>query len=158
MISVNILRQLRKDVTGTTIDDLAYHYKETSNNQLLQNRLYHVNDGVNAAAFPDDIDDMGSFTNDPLTINTNNNYSYDELGQLIKDQQENIAEIKWRNDGKIAQITRGSGGNEKSLIFGYNPSGERISKKIDIYYVIDTVAETAFDDFDIVFYHVTTLS
>src|SRR5690606_6557792 len=30
----------------------------------------------------------------------------------------------------IAQIIRGSGGTEKSLIFGYNPSGERISKKI----------------------------
>ncbi|HLT32870.1 MAG TPA: RHS repeat-associated core domain-containing protein [Aquaticitalea sp.] len=73
---------------------------------------------------------MSGFTNDPLTINTNNNYSYDELGQLIKDEQENIAEIKWRNDGKIAQIIRGSGGTEKSLIFGYNPSGERISKKI----------------------------
>ena len=126
----NILTQLRKDEAGATIDDLSYQYRRASNQQLLQNRLYHVNDNIAAGAYADDIDDMGSFTDDPLLINTDNNYAYDELGQLIKDEQETIAEIKWRNDGKIAQIKRGSGGTQKSLVFGYNPSGERISKKI----------------------------
>ena len=125
----NILKQLRKDATGTSIDDLVYQYKQASNNQLLQNRLYHVNDGIDTGDFPDDIDDMGSFINDPLLINTDNNYAYDELGQLIKDEQENIAEIKWRNDGKIAQIIRGSGGTQKSLVFGYNPSASVFPKR-----------------------------
>ena len=63
-------------------------------------------------------------------FNTDNNYSYDELGQLIKDEQENIQHINWRADGKISSIIRGTGGSQSSLLFTYNPMGQRLSKEI----------------------------
>jgi hypothetical protein len=50
------------------------------------NRLGHVDDLVNGTTFTDDIDDQNP-----------NNYSYDQLGQLIGDQQELIANIEWRS-------------------------------------------------------------
>ena len=63
-------------------------------------------------------------------INTDNNYSYDELGQLIKDEQENIQHINWRADGKISSIIRSAGGSQSSLLFTYNPMDQRLSKEI----------------------------
>lgn len=42
---------------------------------LKQNRLYHINDGVDAQAFEDDIDDQGEFNGDASNINTANNYA-----------------------------------------------------------------------------------
>ena len=50
----------------------------------------------------------------------NNNYKYDEIGNLTKDNQEEIEEIKWRVDGKIAEIKRGSGSNKQNLVFNYD--------------------------------------
>ncbi len=73
---------------------------------------------------------MGGFTSASDLINSNNNYSYDELGKLIKDEQENIQQINWRNDGKISSIIRGTGGTESSLIFTYDPMCQRLSKEI----------------------------
>src|SRR5690554_1782056 len=66
----------------------------------------------------------------PSTLNSANNYGYDELGQLIRDEQEGIAAIDWRNDGKIRGIIRASGNTERDLGFTYNPSGNRLSKNI----------------------------
>ncbi len=101
----NIESQLRKDASGVAIDDLTYRYQDGTYGRS-RNRLYHVNDAVNATAFDDDIDDQGTFTAVPSDINSLNNYRYDELGQLTHDAQEEIENITWRNDGKIKSITR----------------------------------------------------
>ena len=100
----NILTQIRHDSTGTKIDDLVYHYETNFAGRLLRNRLYQVNDAVNASTYSDDIDDMGTFDNDVNFINTNNNYSYDEEGRLTKDKQEEIDTIIWRVDGLSRHI------------------------------------------------------
>jgi hypothetical protein len=66
------------------MDNLTYTYLNITGS--LSNRLGHVDDLVNSATFTDDIDDQNP-----------NNYSYDQLGQLIGDQQEQIANIEWRS-------------------------------------------------------------
>lgn len=128
----NILAQGRKDATGTYIDTLTYQYAEV-NGRKVQNRLYHVNDPYNYNT--EDIDDMGTFNDDVATINDGitNNYQYDEIGNLIKDTQEEIEEIKWRVDGKIAEIKRGTGSNKQNLVFNYDVGGNRIAKHLYLY-------------------------
>lgn len=95
-----------------------------------QNRLYGVNDAVGNAAFTDDLDDQGTFDNNALTVNVNNNYVYDGIGNLIKDNQKEIAEIKWTVYGKIKEVTRTLGSSKKNLKFDYDASGNRIAKHV----------------------------
>lgn len=71
-------------------------------------------------AFEDDIDDQGAFNGDASTINTANNYAYDELGNLTKNTQKEIAEIKWTVYGKVQEVTRTNGSSKKNLKFEYN--------------------------------------
>ncbi len=105
----------QRTADGTEIDSLTYRYS-VGEYGLTRNRLCHVNDGVDETAFDDDIDDMGPFDDNPSAINVNNNSpstalsarSYDELGRLIRDAQEGIAAIDWRNDGKIRAIINDS--------------------------------------------------
>ena len=66
------------------MDNLTYTYLNIAG--APSNRLGHVDDLVNGATFTDDIDDQNP-----------NNYYYDQLGQLIGDQQEQIANIEWRS-------------------------------------------------------------
>ena len=129
----NILTQGRKDATGTYIDTLTYQYAVNDNGRKVQNRLYHVNDPYNYNI--EDIDDMSTFNDNVETINDGitNNYKYDEIGNLTKDTQEEIEEIKWRVDGKIAEIKRGSGSNKQNLVFNYDTQGNRIAKHLYLY-------------------------
>src|SRR6218665_3918431 len=79
-------------------------------------------------------------------INTNNNYSYDAEGRLIKDKQEGIDLIQWRVDGKVKSINNSIEG-KKSLRFDYDAMGHRIAKHVyteestdllySTYYILD---------------------
>lgn len=113
-------------------DNLAYHYLTASvggQNKLLSNRLYHVNDAIiNMAQEEDDIEDQGLFTSSEATINSVNNYSYDEIGNLIKDTKEQIESITWTVSGKIEKINRISNSSYPDLEFKYDAQGNRISK------------------------------
>lgn len=99
------------------MDNFSYTYLNIGS--APSNRLGHVSDAVNASANTDDIESQ-----DP------NNYSYDELGQLASDQQEQIANIEWRSgDKKIKTLTRAANaGNKSDMEFVYNPMGQRILK------------------------------
>jgi RHS repeat-associated protein len=92
--------------------------------------LYHVQDGVAASNFNDDIDNQGLFTNTAQAINQNNNYAFDEIGNLKKDVQEQIASIEWMVTGKIKSITRVNGSTKKNLKFDYDAMGNRIAKHV----------------------------
>ena len=85
---------------------------------------------VSAGNYTDDIDDQGTFNNTHSTIETANNYGYDELGNLVRDVQEEIASIKWTVYGKMKKITRNSGSSKADLEFGYDASGNRLWKKV----------------------------
>jgi RHS repeat-associated protein len=147
----NILVQARFNNAGVPIDEMAYQYKRNPSGKLVQNRLYHVNDGVADADFTDDIDDMASFDPTIATINDVNNYKYDQEGRLIYDKQEAIDNIEWRVDGKVLKITRPSGSSKKNIIFEYDAMGHRIGKHVltssdvlekSTYYILDASGNT----------------
>ena len=124
----NIEQQLRKDGNGTVIDDLTYHYAQL-NGDRSQNRLYHVNDNqINVSLYHDDLDDMGAFT--ASAINSANNYRYDEIGQLIHDEQEEIEEIIWTLDRKVRVIRRITGSDKPHIVFDYDENGSRVAKSL----------------------------
>ncbi len=130
----NILTQKRNGAgvgaAVTNLDDLTYHY-QTSGSGLVSNRLYTVNDNPTFNTnYSDDIDDQTAFNNTTNTINTANNYGYDELGNLTRDNQEQIASIEWTVYGKIKKVTRTGGSTKADLEFGYDASGNRLWKKV----------------------------
>ncbi|MHB8259764.1 MAG: M91 family zinc metallopeptidase [Bacteroidia bacterium] len=132
----NILSQLRKDIAGTTFDSLLYRYN-VQNGVKLQNRLYHVNDTIPASVMADDIDNQGVFNPTLTYINKVNNYSYDPIGNLVRDSIAGIAKIDWTVYGKIKSITHRAGFYQLNktdtvrppdLVFNYDAAGNRISK------------------------------
>jgi RHS repeat-associated protein len=126
----NILTQNRFDETGVKFENMDYRYKKDANGNFMQNRLYHVNDSASSGLETDDIDDQGAFVSTIASINTVNNYRYDEIGNLIADSTEQIDTIKWTVYGKIKEIKRTSGSSKKNLKFDYDASNSRIAKQI----------------------------
>ena len=122
----NILKYDRYGANGQ-IDKLIYNYYAGTN------RLSHVDDGIS-----------GNADND-LKDQAEKNYDYDEIGNLVKDVQENIASlsngrekgIEWTVYGKISQINRANGTYIK---YSYDAAGNRISKNsngITTWYIRD---------------------
>ncbi len=144
----NILTHNRKGNGGNAMDQLTYQYDWNNNDPAERlkrnNRLFHVNDAVGGCT-GNDITDQGTFTSG-ATIATMNNYSYDEIGNLKKDEKEYISEIKYNLQGKISEIikdkgykfndldcdgTQDSGEDEivrEDLEFRYDSYGRRIAK------------------------------
>jgi len=83
-----------------------------------------------AGLMPDDIDDQGLFTDVLAVLNTDNNYGYDQLGQLVSDNAEELEEIVWRVDGKIKAIFRDNSSLKKELLFTYDAMGNRVAKRV----------------------------
>ncbi|MBN8696094.1 MAG: hypothetical protein J0L87_06155 [Bacteroidetes bacterium] len=127
----NILTQTRYDNLGVQHDDMVYKYWKDASGDMIHNRLYHVNDNTGYTSLrSDDIDDQGSFSNHEDSINVYNNYSYDAIGNLVKDSTEEIDSIEWTVYGKIKRITRVTGSTKDNLAFDYDASGNRIAKHI----------------------------
>lgn len=126
----NILTQDRYDQSGNQIEDLTYQYAKNGAGDVIQNRLYHVNETINPAAYADDIDDQGAFSSTLSTINTANNYEYDGEGRLVRDSIEEIDTIKWTVTGKVKEVLRTSGSSKKNLKFDYDAMGQRIAKHV----------------------------
>ena len=106
----------------TAMDNLTYTYQSGSN------KLTHVDDAIDAKNFNNDIDDQAP-----------NNYTYDAIGNLIKDNAEDIQNITWNVYGKMTSVVNVK--KERSLNFYYDAGGNRV-KKIDgkdkaTYYVRD---------------------
>jgi RHS repeat-associated protein len=137
----NITQAHRWDQHGDHYDSLYYHY-QSSSGRLLRNRLYQLQDlaadnVVTLAA--DGMEDLPNATTgftDPTgalgTINTANNYSYDALGNLIRDAREQIGAIEWTVAGKVKSIARTLGSTRKPLMFAYGASGQRTMKQVGV--------------------------
>ena len=102
------------------MDELGYKYGNTKRNPITNevsknNQLNHVIDAIGDAGFND------------LASQSIDNYEYDEIGQLLSDDTENITNIDWRVDGKVASITK-TGGTE--IHFKYDGLGNRIAKTV----------------------------
>jgi YD repeat-containing protein len=111
----NILTQTRNgsSAAGLAMDNLTYNYIAGTN------QLSSVADAVGNAAYADDLDNQAA-----------NNYGYDELGQLVRDDKEEIATIEWTVYGKIKRITRTSASTKPDLEFKYDAMGQRILKLV----------------------------
>lgn len=100
--------------TGLTnallMDSLSYNYQANSN------RLDWIKDSVASTRFSTDIDNQNIA-----------NYSYDGIGNLIKDTKENIDSIAWNVYGKIQKINKHDG---TVITYTYDASGNRIGKVI----------------------------
>ncbi|MBO9702031.1 MAG: choice-of-anchor L domain-containing protein, partial [Sporocytophaga sp.] len=121
----NILKLKRNGklvTTGTTsplaMDDLTYKYETIANGYTRNtNRLRSVGDIVSNTNYADDIDNQ-----------IDNNYDYDEIGNLKFDDQEKIANIEWTVSGKISKVTRSSSSTKPDMEFKYDAQGNRVAK------------------------------
>ena len=93
-----------------TMDNLSYTYISGTN------KLSHVDDAV-ASIYNTDIDDQNAF-----------NYTYDNIGNLIQDNAEEIANIAWNAYGKISKILRPTSSTRDELEFRYDAGGNRTMK------------------------------
>lgn len=125
------IEELKRNGYGTNIamDNMVYRYNKGSQGELLNNRLNHVNDIVTANNYSVDIKDQGVYN--PVPLSTSSwNYGYDALGNLIRDNAEEIANIAWKQDGKIKGITRSLASDKDDLEFRYDLGGNRIEKLV----------------------------
>ena len=112
------------------MDNLSYRYKTQSvgtTTRQSNNMLLSYSDlQAYASRYDDDVDGYGlAFdVNDPGTWC----YKYDEIGNLIQDNSEQIANIEWDAYGKIKKITRSTGSTKADLEFIYDPMGTRVGK------------------------------
>ena len=106
----NILSLLRKDHNNATIDNLTYTYNTTQNNRL--NKLKD-NSGNNTG-----------FTSSPTPFS----YQYDNIGNLIEDEEKEIDEITWTVYGKVQSVEKNDG---TMISYKYDATGNRIYKKVN---------------------------
>ncbi|WP_343631547.1 RHS repeat-associated core domain-containing protein [Fluviicola sp.] len=92
------------------MDDLSYNYVSGTN------KLSYVSD-VSATD--------GNYTDDINSGQSAGNYKYDEIGQLLSDNQEGITSLVWRFGDKKLQSEQGP---NTALEFIYNPFGQRVVK------------------------------
>ena len=95
---------------AAVMDSLNYYYEPNSN------RLDRITDNVAAAKFSIDIDSQPT-----------DNYSYDAIGNLIRDSAENIKSITWNVYGKIQQVLKR---DNSTITYYYDASGNRLGKVV----------------------------
>ncbi len=101
------------------MDQLTYGYNTDVNGKLTNNRLRHVKDAIGDANYQEDIDNQAD-----------DNYEYDEIGNLVKDIKEGITNIEWNVYGKISSITKVKSGETTTIAYTYDAGGNRISKVV----------------------------
>lgn len=98
-----------------TMDDLTYNYSY-SGSKLQNNKLLNVNDAVSTTFVAD------------LENQAGNNYTYDELGNLMSDISEEITNIEWSSSGKIKKVNRTSTSAKSDVEMRYGVGNARICK------------------------------
>ncbi len=133
----NIESVQRYDGAGTGhYDSFAYHY-HTSGGRKKQNRLYELIDAATMNTGSDIVTTATGFDNTPNGVNANNNYGYDALGNLVRDDREDIELIHWTVAGKVDSIQRPGTSSRSPLKFRYGASGQRVSKQVGDFYCTD---------------------
>ncbi|MDA3615534.1 RHS repeat domain-containing protein [Polluticaenibacter yanchengensis] len=112
----NITKLLRygflSNHTEGVMDSLSYYYTVGTN------RLRYVRDSVLPGRFSEDIDNQVA-----------DNYAYDAIGNLVRDDAENIRRIVWTVYGKIDSIYKVDG---TLISYGYDGGGNRVSKRVKV--------------------------
>ncbi len=113
----NIKTLDRRNEAGTVIDQFDYKYNKDALNNLINNRLNYIYDPIPDGTCTYDVDGQSL-----------NNYGYDAIGNLTKDNAEEIDNIEWNAYGKISKITRTTGSQKSNLEFMYDAMGNRVCK------------------------------
>jgi RHS repeat-associated protein len=85
------------------------------------------------ARVADDPNSDENYTGDIKSGQMNNNYQYNPSGQLTRDLQEGIDEIKWTATGKVKSINftpEAKAQGKRDIVFIYGPIDLRIAKMI----------------------------
>ena len=104
----NIITLQRTNATGTMQDDLSYTYN-TNKNQL--------NSVADAAGTSTGVNDIGT--------QTAGNYQYDAIGQMTRNNLENI-DYTYNTQGLVTQVNKAG---HPVVKFYYNERGQRIKKE-----------------------------
>jgi hypothetical protein len=107
----NIKTLIRRDGSGTVIDNLDYKYTDPTTKY--KNTLGYVNDIAN------NIEGLPGGQ-------TTGNYEYDAIGNLVKDVQGNIQKIDWNVYGKVTNMEMNN--TNKLLHYDYDAMGNRVRK------------------------------
>jgi RHS repeat-associated protein len=127
----NIETLTRTDGAGALFDNFTYTYKDkTDGFKRSNNQLRAVADAAGTMA------DYGDLPSGQTLANgtDEDNYQYDNIGNLTTDLAEDIDTIIWRVDGKIKEVRRTdntvAAGESKAsdLEFGYDAMGRRVFK------------------------------
>jgi len=119
----NIKTLTRRDEVGSIMDNLSYDYPKAQNTSLQTNRLANVADsGPDKAGFDDF--KPGQIINENPNNYTNDNYTYDESGNLKADVQGGIAQIKWTPANKMEYLKKGTTDNYRI----YDGTGQLVLK------------------------------
>ncbi len=117
----NLLSLRRKNESNVLIDDFDYSYYQDGVNNT--NRLQRVEDGT-----ADGVSSLGTNDFEDDIFSGLNMFTYDALGNLKRDELEEIADIDWGVHGKVLSITREAGSKKSDLVFEYDALGSRLSK------------------------------
>ncbi|MCL4281693.1 MAG: hypothetical protein KJZ58_05450 [Flavobacteriales bacterium] len=134
----NIETAARFDGDGNMYDAMTYGHHVDANGRTLRNRPYNIQDLADQAGnYAQDIPQMAYQPNgivDPQdanhTINTANNFSYDVLGQRIKDEKADIELIEWTATGKMKRVHHTTASGKPDITFAYDAAGNRIMKQV----------------------------
>lgn len=133
-LSGNITELTRNDHDGNLMDDMLYRYANDANGNTQAGGLgYDYADGT----FPTiNTNQLTQVEDNSMTTLTDfpgtdpDNYLYDNIGQLTKDNKERIDTILWDVYGKVKEIRYYDANDldRSDILFQYNPSGSRIAK------------------------------
>jgi len=106
------------------MDSFSYRY-ELENGEKTTNRLWAVEDVLGYDSnYTEDVDSGQQYDNFNVE---NNNYQYDEIGNLTSDEAEGISSISWTPYGKIEAIEKD---DNTDLSFRYGALGNRTIKSV----------------------------
>ncbi|MBS1637737.1 MAG: hypothetical protein JST26_17610 [Bacteroidetes bacterium] len=131
----NITHLLRNGINNSghvDMDDLSYNYlTDNTSSVCFPAGTTNANKELNKLGY---VQNNAAFTqNQSFTSQSSGNYSYDAIGNLVKDTQEGIDKIDWDVYGKIKAITYATSFNKAgvyppNLQFIYDASGQRVAK------------------------------
>ena len=109
----NIQSLYRNDRDAVTIDDLEYYYDGVKKNRL------------------DAVKDIGG-TAEGLGNTEGYEYTYDKIGNLVKNATDGIENIEWNIYGKVTKVTKTPDpfGIQATIDYRYDGTGNRIMKKV----------------------------
>lgn len=137
----NIMTYLRNGSNSNSVDmdKLTYKYEVDPVTHVAQsNKLRYIYDDVQGNAGTDDIKTQTPAGTGLAQVQADNNvhqagdnYTYDEIGNLVKNAAEGISNISWTVYGKISSITRTDAQNNSIAVsYTYDVAGNRISKAV----------------------------